>query len=55
MNIKKEVREIGKSMENIEKEIKREIKYAEKWMHERRKFLIKLAWVIGFIIMPYAP
>ena len=38
-----------KSMKNIEKDVKVDIKYAEKWMHEKRKFLIKLGWVIGFI------
>ncbi|MBT4135469.1 hypothetical protein HOD75_03715 [archaeon] len=29
--------------------LKKEILEAEKWMHERKRFLIKLAWVVGFI------
>lgn len=37
------------SFEKFEEELKEEIEEAEEWMKERKKFLIKLAWVIGFI------
>ncbi len=49
MSIKKQMKGIERDIKKIEKGIKGEIKYTEKWMHERRKFLIKLAWVLGFI------
>ena len=49
MSIKKQMKDIEKDIKKIEKSIKGEIKYAEKWMHERKKFLVKLAWVLGFI------
>ncbi len=35
----------------IEKEIKKEIGKAEKWVVERRKFFIKLAKVIIFVLL----
>lgn len=34
---------------SLEQEIKQDIKEVEEWIIERKKFLIKLAWVIGFI------
>ena len=43
------MKNIEKDIKKIEKEFKGEIKYAEKWMHERKKFLVKLAWVLGII------
>ncbi len=49
MSFKKEMKDIEKDMKKIEENIKRDINYAEKWMHERKKFLVKLAWVLGFI------
>ncbi len=49
MSIKKEIKDIEKDIKKIEKGIKGEIKYAEKWMYERKKFLVKLAWVLGII------
>jgi len=33
----------------IEKNIKKDVKELEDWMKARRKFLIKLAWVIGIV------
>ena len=45
MKSKKEVNKKG----NFEKELKKEIQEVEKWILERRKFLIKLAWVVGFV------
>ena len=44
MGLKKDIKE-------TEKQIIQEIKYAEKWMIERKKFLIKLFWVLGFIVV----
>jgi len=38
-----------KKKNSIEQEIKHEIKEVEDWITERKKFLIKLAWVVGFI------
>jgi len=43
----------GRELEDIEvrfdKQINKEFKEVEGWMLQRRKFLIKLAWVLGFI------
>jgi len=39
-----------KEIKRFEKDLGKEIKDVEKWMHERKKFFIKLAWVVGFII-----
>lgn len=33
----------------IEKEIEREVEKIEGWVTERKRFLIKLAWVVGLI------
>ena len=46
MTIKKEMKQIDKSIKGIEKNIKRDIRYAENWIHERKKFFIKLGIVI---------
>lgn len=53
---RKPVRKSGKklsrksnSFSNFGKELEHEIKDVEKWVYERRKFLIKLAWVVGFV------
>jgi len=42
----------GKNKELVEGkivEIEKDVRDVEKWMIERRKFLIKLGWVLGFI------
>ena len=49
MGLKKELKTIKKDIKIIEKDITNELKYAEKWMHERKKFFIKLAWVVGLV------
>jgi len=53
--MKKELNKIEKSIEkelgSIEKRIDREFKEVETWMIERKKFLIKLGWVVGLIIV----
>ena len=40
---------IEKDIKKIEKEIVQEIKGAERWMIQRKKFLIKLFWILGFL------
>lgn len=47
--IKKAEKEIKKGIRENEKGVERDIKNAEKWMHERRKFFIKLGFVIGLV------
>lgn len=42
-------KKIKKEFKKIEKEIEEDIEDVEKWVIERKKFFIKLAWVIGFI------
>jgi len=51
MSIKKEIKEIEKVIDDIEKDVKKDIKYAERWMYERKKFFVKLAWVVGLITL----
>lgn len=36
-------------LDEFEKESKDEIAQADKWIIERRKFFIKLAWLVGMI------
>ena len=43
MGLKKEIKKTGK-------EIGREIKEVEQWMIERKKFFIKLSWIVFLII-----
>lgn len=33
----------------VDKQIDKEFKEVEAWMVQRKKFLVKLAWVLGFI------
>jgi|APSaa5957512622_1039677.scaffolds.fasta_scaffold395515_1 hypothetical protein len=42
---------LKKDIKQIEKEIVKDIHYAERWVLERRKFLIKLLGVMGFIVL----
>lgn len=46
---------LGRELEDIEarvdRQINKEFKEVEGWMLQRRKFLIKLAWVLGFITL----
>ncbi len=39
----------GKTIDNLEKSLKQEAKEVERWAGERKKFLIKLAWVVGLV------
>jgi len=43
-------RKTSNNVKKLEKQIAKDIKKAEKWVVERRKFFIKLAWVLGIII-----
>lgn len=45
-NFKRDLEDIEKK---VDKQINKEFKEIEAWMIQRRKFLIKLAWVLGFI------
>jgi len=38
-------------LQNIEREIEHEVEDVEKWVVERRKFFIKLGWVLGLVIL----
>jgi len=48
-DINKAGKNIKKGINETEKGIERDIDNAEKWMHERRKFFIKLGFVIGLV------
>jgi len=45
-NFKKDLEDIEI---RVDKQINKEFKEVESWMVQRKKFLIKLAWVLGFI------
>ncbi|MFA7707629.1 MAG: hypothetical protein WCX73_01655 [Candidatus Pacearchaeota archaeon] len=60
MDVKKELKQVkravglaernfDKEIENAERELKTDIRYAEKWMYQRKRFFIKLIWVIGLV------
>lgn len=52
-NIKRDINKteegIERGINKTEKDIERDIKHAEKWMHERRKFFIKLGFVVVLV------
>jgi len=41
---------IRKDIKKIEKEIDKEVKEVEDWIYQRRKFFIKLGWVILLVL-----
>jgi len=41
---------IEKQIEKFGKDVAKGSQDVEKWMIERRKFLIKLAWVVGLVL-----
>ncbi len=49
-DFEKRVRNFGNSVDDVEKEIDKNIIYAEKWVIARRKFFIKLGWTTIFIL-----
>jgi len=44
-------KDIRKGVNETEKGIERDVKNAEKWVHERRKFFIKLGFVVGLVAL----
>ncbi len=40
-----------KRKKGFEKELEEEVEEVESWVKERRKFFIKLAWVLGLLIV----
>jgi hypothetical protein len=51
MGLKKEIKKLDKEIIGFEKGLKTELRFAEKWMVERRRFFIKLGWTAGVIII----
>jgi hypothetical protein len=51
MSFKKERNILEKEIGVFEKELKSELRFAERWMVERRKFFIKLGWTVGVIAL----
>ena len=49
MSFKKEIQKLDKEIGQIGNNIQENIKDVEKWVLARRKFLIKLGFVVGFI------
>lgn len=47
----KRVKKFGKEVEDFDDEIDREVKEVEEWILQRRKFFIKLAIVVGAVIV----
>lgn len=42
---------IKKEIKKVEKTIKKDVDEIEEWVIERKKFFIKLGWIIGVIIL----
>jgi len=49
MGFKKEIKKLNREISTVEKNIGENIEAVEDWVIARRKFLIKLGWVVGFI------
>ena len=49
MALKKEIKNFNKQIDELGKNIKDNIEDVQNWVIARRKFLIKLYWVIGLI------
>ena len=50
MSFKKEIRKLDREFKQFEKGLAKEIIYVEKWMIARKKFFVKLIWVVGLIV-----
>lgn len=50
MSFQKDIKKLSKQIKDIEGAIQKDIKSVEGWIVERRKFLIKLTWVVGIIV-----
>jgi len=49
MTLKKEIKKLNKQIDEIGDNIQDNIEDVQDWVVARRKFLIKLCWVIGLI------
>jgi hypothetical protein len=49
MSFRKEIKKLSNQIEDVEDNLLGNIKNVEGWVVERRKFLIKLTWVVGII------
>ena len=49
MTLKKEIKKLNKQIDEVRDNIQDDIEDVQDWMIARRKFLIKLTWVVGFI------
>ena len=49
MTLKKEIKKLNKDIDDISDNIEENIEDVEKWILARRKFIIKLCWVVGLI------
>tara|TARA_Y100000310_G_scaffold340463_1_gene436338 strand:- start:2102 stop:2305 length:204 start_codon:yes stop_codon:yes gene_type:complete len=49
MSFKKEIKKLSNELKGVEDLIQKDIQNVEGWMIERKKFLIKLTWVIGVV------
>ncbi len=57
-SLQKDIEKLNKTVQKLDKEINivgknidKEVKEVEGWVKERKKFLIKLGWVAGIIII----
>ncbi|MFH1358852.1 MAG: hypothetical protein ABIH37_03130 [archaeon] len=48
--VKKSARKTKSKSTSFERQLGREVVEVEKWVHQRKRFFIKLAWVVGFIL-----
>ena len=51
MGLRKEIKILNEEIREVESNIHENIENVEAWVIERRKFLIKLGWVIGFVAL----
>jgi len=49
MTLKKEIKNFNKQIDEMSENIQNNIEDVQDWVIARRKFLIKLCWVIGLI------
>ena len=47
----KKISNIQKRVQKFEREMIKDVDDAQKWIYARKKFFIKLAWVIGFVVL----
>ena len=49
--INKFKKEVKEEVKEFKEDLKDELDYAGDWMKERRKFFIKLGWIVGVLII----